>query len=328
MGAPLAAAAIPIALKALAIGLSGFEAARKLVPQLEDEVTVEVVGEPGHDKQQLYFLALSAANGEVRRLNSLGPDKPFNLLATSYGMLMIEFDQASNWVRCTIRYKTSMLAANAGFRSIPLPRTGTFFDNLAVYRGPACEVVGDTFDFVDSTFITPGIPASSISPDAPNGPTGLPFKGQTIVTMCPTTTPPVPKAITQNPVPTAPKVNNGPAISSPNPKPIGDNRSRGAIVVPGTPVSPPSPPPPPTSPSTITTLIGSLTVPGSGTSTVREVTGATGVISGGTSSTGSLVGSCCPKVLALIPLVFAALSAPATNSKMKFVEPTQGPTGG
>lgn len=301
---------------ALGTASSLITAARSITPQLEDEVTVEVVGEPGHDKQQLYFLALAAANGEVRRFNTFA-----NIWAPTYGMLMIEYDQASNWVRCTIRYKTSMLSANAGLRSLILPRVGTFFDNLSLYRGPACEVVGDSFDFVDPNVLGPGIPISSKSPDAPNGEIGLPFKGQTIVTTCPTTTPPKPKKIKQSPVPTAPKVNNGPPIPSPNPKPIGDNRSRGAIVVPG--VSTPSS----GSPPTIATLTGGTA--NSGTGIVTSGSGTVGVTTGGSGRLDTEGDDeCCPKILALIPLVFAALSAPATNSKMQFVEPTQGPTGG
>ena len=288
MPAPAAVAAFLA--RAAAIAASGIDTIRKLVPQLEDEVTVEVTGQPGHDKQQLYFLALAAANGEVRKINTFT-----NIIAPCYGMLMVEFDQASNWVRVTMRFKTSMLAANAGLRTIPtLPRVGSFYDNLVVYRGPSCEVVGDDFDFTDETIFTPGIPDSSLSPDAPNGPNGLPFKAQVIVTTCPTTTPPVPVQIFQSPVSTATKANNGPAIPSPNPKPPGDNRSRGAIIVPG----PPTASPPPQS-------------------------GFGGITNG----LFTPVVPCCPKTLALIPLVFAALSAPATDSQMRFDSPVQGPTG-
>lgn len=305
-------------LKSIPILGNAVDTVRKSVPQLEDEVTVEVVGQPGSEKQELYFLALAAANGEVRRFNRFS-----SILAQCYGMLMIEFDQASNWVRVTIRYKISMLAANRSNTSIPLPRPGTFFDNLAVYRGPSCEVVGDNFDFIDSGIVggvpTPGIPVSSISPDAPNSPNGLPFVGQVIVTPCPTTTPPVPKPIVQNPVPTAPKADNGAPIPSPNPKPPGDNRSRGAVV---------------TSPLVTAELTGGNPLSFSG-----GVPGVPSSSSNGTSQSGvpptppnflgsSGVGACCPKTLSLIPLIFAALSAPATDSQMRFTPPTQGPTGG
>lgn len=263
---------------------STIDTVRKLAPQLEDEVTVEVRGEPGSEKQELYFLALAAANGEVRRFSQFS-----NGLAQTFGMIMIEFDQAEAWVRVTLRYKTSMLAANRSNVSIPLPRPGSFFDNIAIYRGPSCEVVGDEFDFIESEKLFGlGIPASSRTPDAPNGSNGLPFAAQTILTPCPTTIPPVPRAIIQNPVPIAPKANNGAEIPSPNPKPVGDNRSRGAVITSPT-GTPPSGMPP---------------------------TGTTGV------------GPCCPKTLSLIPLVFAALSAPATSTNMSFQAPVQGPTGG
>lgn len=262
--------------KAVGLGASAVDTIRKIAPQLEDEVTVEITGQPGHEKQQLYFLALAAANGEVRKFSG------FLGVAPTYGLLMIEFDQASNWIRVTLRYKVSGLAANAGQQVGSDADPSAWFDALALFRGPSCEVVGGAFDFTNTGLA--GIPASSKSPDAPNGANGLPFVGQTILTPCPTVIPPNPAPIIQNPAPTAPKTNNGRPIPSPNPKPPGDNRSRGAVVVPGS-------------------------------STPQ---------SGGTSNL-SGVGPCCPKTLALIPLVFASLSSPATNSDMRFNSPPVNP---
>jgi hypothetical protein len=358
------------------LGAATVDALQKVAPQLEDEVTVEVTGQPGCEKQQLYFLALAAANGEVRRLNQFGRFNLKNALAQCFGMLMIEFDQASNWVRVTLRYKISMLAANRSNATIPLPRTGSFFDNIALYRGPSCEVVGDNFDFVGDSNLNPGIPASSYTADAPNGSAGLPFEGQVILTSCPTVTPPNPVGIKQEPVPSAPKANNGTPIPSPNPKPPGDNRSRGAVVslpilVTGfTTLTTGTPAPP----STTTTLTGSPTVsvipgeststpipstsssninpftslpsspsssnstPYSGTSLPSPTPGFTPFISYTpapvpTTPAGSIppstgTGTCCPKTLALIPLVFAALSPAATDAGMFFNTPIQGPAGG
>ena len=59
---------------------------------LDDEVVVEVTGQPGASKQSLYYLALSAANGMVRRFNALAGFQ--NILAPAYGFLMIEYDAA------------------------------------------------------------------------------------------------------------------------------------------------------------------------------------------------------------------------------------------
>lgn len=276
-----AAAAVGIAGTVLS-GLSlAAETLNKISPQLEDEVTVEVVGQPGATKQELYFLALAAANGMVRRFNR--PAGLNSLVFPAFGAIMIEYDAADHWVRATIRYRWSTIAAAAG--SSTLPRPGNFFDNLAVYRGPQCNVVGDNFDFVSP--LLPGIPASSVDPaQAPI----LPFDNQMILTGCPTTRRPTPAPITQPPAPDAPLAGGaGVEIPSPNPKPPGDNRSRGAVVRPGS----------------------------GGESTA--VTGSAG--------TGDKI-KCCPKTLELIPLVYAALSDPATFADMNFVGPTPGPEGG
>jgi hypothetical protein len=248
----------------------------KIVPQLEDEVTVEVVGQPGATKQQLYFLALAAANGIVRRFDNLT-----TALAPSQGLLMIEYDAADHWVRCTIRYKWSCLAAAAG---VP-PRPGTFFDNLAVYRGPQCNVVGDDFDFVNQ--VLPGIPASARMPDAPQ----LPFDNQMILTGCPTTDEPTPAAVTQRPVPDSPLRRNGITVPSLNPKPPGDNRSRGNVV------SDPQ-------------LVDVILTPGSTLSNPPP----------------SYI-SCCDKILALIPLVYASLSQQTSHSQTEYTAPVAGPRG-
>lgn len=187
----------------------------KNVPTLEDEVTVEVVGQPGANKQQLYFLALAAANGIVRQFNGMGGVPP------SYGMLMIEYDAADHWIRCTIKYSTGIVSSSA-LRS---PFGGvTPYDDMAVYRGPQCEVVGGDFNFTSK--LLPGIPSSAEDPAAPQ----LPFKGAVILTSCPSVQEPAPGPITQKPVQTLPIKPTKP-INSPNPKPPGDNRSRGAVVV-------------------------------------------------------------------------------------------------
>lgn len=250
--------------KVLSLGASALQELQKQVPQLEDEVTVQVWGEPGHNKQQLYFLALAAANGVVRRFDVLT-----NPLAPSYGMLMAEYDAADNWVRCTIRYKWSCLSAVVQIASVPRTPDLSFYDKLVVYRGPQCNVIGGNFDFVSP--VLPGLPDSSV---VAGGAPSLPFNRQPILTPCPIVNEPKPTPIVQNPVPDYPIGIVGNPIRSPNPKPIGDERSRGAVVTPKT-LSLPTPVP----------------------------------------------GKCCDINLLLVPLVFSALSAPATNSDMRFVAP-------
>lgn len=255
------------------------EQALGLNPVLEDEVTVEVVGQPGVTKQQLYFCALATANGMVRRFGDLIGGG----LVPAYGTLVIEYDAASHWVRCTIGYRWSMGAINADTGL----RIGELFDRMAVYRGPQCAVVGGDFDFVEPNLH--GIPNSSVSPNAPQ----LPLKGQPILTACPTTPTPVVAPISQNPAPTLPVEGAGPTIRSPNPKPPGDNRSRGAVLVPTT---------------------GPGSVDGG-----QAVPGPTPSASGA---------ACCDKLRALVPLIYAALTSPASNADTTYPLPTGGPTGG
>lgn len=246
------------------------EKVERNMPVLEDEIVIEVLGQPGHTKQNLYYLALAAANGVVPRYNTLFGIT--QIASPSYGMLMIEYDPADKWVRCRIRYRTGMAGAWVYQR---LEERGSIIDRLAVYRGPQCQVVGGKFNFVN--VVLPGVPARATDEKAPK----MPFEGQPILTTCPTTSPPNPSVITQDPAPTYPVSNPGAEIPSPNPKPPGDNRSRGAVTVPG----------------------DSGLQPQGGT-------------------------RCCDRSLALIPLVFAALSAPATNADMTWITPVLGPKGG
>lgn len=226
-------------------------------PILEDEVTVEVVGQPGANKNELYFLALAAANGVVRRFGSiiqLNPAAPPN-----YALLMIEYDAADHWVRCTIAYKTGMASIAAGTLSTPVGRLG--FDRFAVYRGPQCEVVGGNFDFVDQTLLlSTGIPNT---PAPTSGAPQLPFQGQTILTSCPRSPLPAPTPMTQAPPPSQPLRNPGPAGPTVNPKPPGDNRSRGVAVVPGASENAPNGQCCPKSTQLIPLVFAALTDPGS-----------------------------------------------------------------
>lgn len=286
------------------------DAVNDYLPHLEDEATVEVVGQPGASKKQLYFLALSAAFALVKRID---PQVNGKYLLPPPGMIMVEYDAADHWVRATIRYKTALWQAAAAdiITQITSPfdtiknfffggakaitgkvgaPSGADLSNLPVYAGPKCDVVGSTFDYTGlvaaaaNGIVIPGInvlgiPASSTDPPAPQ----LPFAGKTILTPC---------AQVQDPNP-ALGGSGGAVIDSPNPKPPGDNRSRGAVVSGGPP-------------------------------------GSTAVLSSGGASTGGVLGQdecCINKSMALIPLVFAALSDPGSYGDEVFVPPTSGPLG-
>lgn len=230
MPGPLAIAGALAIGSTIARGISALrDTAVNTIPKLDDEVTVEVLGHPGASKQQLYFLALAAANGMVKRFSPLLNLNP--LVAPVMGMLMIEYDAADNWVRCTLRYQTSTLAA-----ATTGARRSTYYNDLAVYRGPQCAVVGERFDFTSK--ILPGIPSSSVA-EGGSGP-DLPFEKQTILTQCPEVMQPAPKPLTVNPAISAtPQATI--KIPSPNPKPPGDNRSRGVVLAQGSePTSPSS----------------------------------------------------------------------------------------
>jgi hypothetical protein len=253
-----------MALEAIPKAGEALKTIRDNLPVLEDEATVEVTGQPGSTKQELYYLALAAANGLVSRMGA-----SLVSVAGSYGMLMIEYDAASDWVRCTLRYRFGMASLN--IKTISTAPVSRFsINNLAVYRGPACNLIGGKFDFTEEGPINvlPGIPSSSVSDEIPV----LPFTGNQILTPCPFYAPPTLSPITQSPAPERPlRSDVGPPTPSVNPKPPGDNRSRGAVPIGGA---------------------------------VREP------------------GKCCAEILALIPMVTAALTSPATNSRMTYLPPT------
>lgn len=162
-------------------------------PKLEDEVTVEVVGQPGARKQDLYNLALVTAYGLAR------PQRIARFLLPPPGLLMIEYDAADNWVRCTLRYKVGALSPGVGIGGISM------LSQLPLIDGPPEAVIG----------VTPVFPLSII---------GLPFLGRPFVDKTVLTT--AGKVIDPNPTI---KGSGGPIIDSPNPKPSGDNRSRGSV---------------------------------------------------------------------------------------------------
>jgi hypothetical protein len=237
MAAPLAiAGAISVGAwlldKATKVGtavVSAGQAVARNVPMLEDEVVVEVVGQPGAQKNELYYLALAAANGVVRRFGNIFQINP--IAPPSYAALAIEYDAADHWVRCYLKYAVGMTSISVRPFAAGPPVVGNArnFDNLAVYRGPQCDVVGGNFDFVDTLPLPTGIPTSPR-----DGAPQLPFEGQMILTSCPRSAAPNPAAMTQNPPPSQPlSATAGPVGDSVNPKPPGDNRSRGAVVAAG-----------------------------------------------------------------------------------------------
>lgn len=262
------------------------EGLRNQVPRLEDEVVVTIHGQPGAKKSELYLLALATASSLVRRY-----DGTFGQTDPAPGMIAVEYDAASNWIRCTLRYNTSMAAAVKAFDGNQVltavreakgqqvadqvgkyqqgngsaPDAGgkqsSMFSELVVYSGPRDEVQGENLNFTGSL---PGMPTSVTAKGLPQ----IPWVGRTILTTAPKCVEPIPG--------TGPIAGN--VIQTPDPKPPGDNRSRGAIISSTNPL---------------------LTAPGA-------FTNATAL---------------------LIPMVFASLTDPGGSSLEGFPPPQPGPTG-
>lgn len=187
----------------------------KSVPHLENEATVEVLGQPGANKKDLYFLALATAFGLVGRSDiSFFVGQTRFYVAPPPGLLMVEYDAADNWVRATVKYRTSTLTAvtEAALGN----RVTAFYQETALYSGPDDFVTGRPFNFTTVNLI-PGIPNSAQSAGAPQ----LPFAGRDVLTAHPSVFDPNP----------ALPLGTADPIASPNPKPPGDNRSRGVAVV-------------------------------------------------------------------------------------------------
>jgi len=179
-----------------------------MFPRLDDEIVVEVHGKPGASKRDLYFLAVAAASGMTRRWASLA-----GYVGPVSGALIIEYDQAEQWVRCTMRYSVGSFAASANNSS----EQAGFYADVAVYNGPKCSLVGKPLTFIGPSAL-PGFPQAGIN-DSIINPL---FREKVILTTCPKTTDPDP---TKNP--------GGPGvevIDSPNPTPPGDHRSRGVFL--------------------------------------------------------------------------------------------------
>lgn len=195
--------------------LSIGEWSKNAIPKFENEVTVEVIGDPTANMAYLYKLALATAFGLVKNVSLTGRDengRPYYITLPP-GMLMIEYDAADRWVRCTLKYVNTVAVAAAG-RGNRLE--ADFFRGNPLYSGPKEFTEGSDWNFsgliLPGLGGIPGIPNSAESKGLP----ALAFSNRNILTSDPTTI---------DPNPARPIVGN--VIQSPNPKPPGDKRSRG-----------------------------------------------------------------------------------------------------
>lgn len=177
------------------------QAVADLFPKLEDEVTVEVLGQPGSNKKQLYYLAMAAAYGLAR------PGGALRFLGTPPSLLMCEYDAADSWVRLTLRYKIGVM----DFALKPIGTLTVITSGLPVISGPKDEVEGGR-----AQLPLPGFLPDAIT-QAPVFKPTLEFTGKVILTTAGVCITPDPAA------------NGGNTIYTPNPRPPGDTRSRGAV---------------------------------------------------------------------------------------------------
>lgn len=224
------------------------ENVRKSMPYLEEEATAEVHGKPGSKLKDLYHVALAACFGMIRRIDAL------QWMSPPPGMVMIEYSIEEGWVRATVKARTSLASStyedivrgkgSAWSRWIVTPAIElnpwwvygrNFINDLQndptptasdtplrvfqkpVFVGPPETINGAPWGF-SGAFAT-GLPTTATANGAPR----LEFEGRTILTRSPTCINPDPSLPADNPN----------VIGSPNPRPAGDNRSRGSIPIPG-----------------------------------------------------------------------------------------------
>lgn len=242
-----------------------------VTPKLEDEVTVEVIGQPGATKKNLYFLALSTAYGLAR------PGTLARFLTPPPSLLMLEYDAADNWVRVTVKYKVGVLdfanqaignTALLGPFSVALNVAAVFgaaqlVAQMPILNGPSPVVVGAT-PVIPFSFLNVPLPVAGV----PNPLNPIPTVNQNIGRVILTDEESV--------------VVDNQAIPTPNPKPSGDFRSRGSV----------------------------------------KFSGRRPYLNG------FPVGSEPPTNEYLVPLVFAALSAPGSTNLTTFTPPPEDLYGG
>lgn len=186
--------------KAFDIGVGVSDTLNNVFGILEDSVTVRVVGGPGATKRRLTHLAASVAFGISHPLIPL-----FFGAVPPPGSIGIEYDAAGNEIIFTVKFSRSLKSVGlGGFAG------GPGLDGIrsqAVFAGPPETFSGNGFIF---------------RPPVPGGvaPPALEFDGRTVLTTA---------ATCVNPDPALPR-GAAAVVSTPNPRPTGDARSRGTLA--------------------------------------------------------------------------------------------------
>ncbi|VTR92151.1 unnamed protein product [Gemmata massiliana] len=192
---------------------------KSTLPFLEDEATVTVHLSPKGTRRDGYFLAAALGFSLVRRYDILAFNSP------PPGMIMIVYDAASNAVQFTVRYRTCMTTG-------AIVNAERMFSELPVYTGPTEIFAGEAWNFISSGI--PGVPDPGAGGGVAGGQAG--FAGALAALRAQAQVPKLPFAkhgilarsgTTLDPNPLNAPGNNW--VESPNPRPSGDQRSRGTL---------------------------------------------------------------------------------------------------
>jgi hypothetical protein len=168
---------------------------------IEDEIVVQIAGNPRATKADVFKMAAALAFGTVKRLTPFG-----GLVGNPPGAIAVEYDAAANEIVFILKFHRSLAMAITN----PL---GVKVGDQPVFSGPREDYVGGEADFEVGAGL--GLIRVNVI-DLAN------FKGKTILTTNRTVSDPDPTV----PAAVGPLGN----IATPNPRPSGDARSRGSLV--------------------------------------------------------------------------------------------------
>lgn len=186
---------------------------RDQVGVLEDEVVVTVSGNHQSKKNSLYFLAAAVGFGIINRLVPAGGAAAGNPFP-SPGLVGIEYDATTKEVTFILRYRQNVLTIlTVGAGKAALSGVPVFSGPLDIPTGNPDAVTGGAWDF------TLGSVVALPTPTLPNTDRVILTDSPTIVT--------APGAGHPNPATVVPA---GTRVTTPNPRPVGDARSRGQLT--------------------------------------------------------------------------------------------------
>ncbi len=174
-------------------------------PYVVDEVEAIVIGDPSSSRTQLYRLARSAAIGAITL-------RGFRGFSVPQFSMELEYNHADRTVICRVGFTRSLITGAAVFKTLAIRDNNGIIrrgvNTLDVINGPTDNLFGRPFP----NPALPGLPAGTAPPPSE-------FDGRPILSLADSVV---------NPDPALP-LGAGGIVPSPNPRPIGDFRSRGSI---------------------------------------------------------------------------------------------------